>query len=60
MTALPSWMYKDPAEQALDAEAETCTGCMHVEYWRGADHCQSPKVKAVLAERRCEFYEEAK
>jgi hypothetical protein len=58
VTALPRRMYKDPAEQLLDAEAETCKGCVHVEHWRGADHCQSPKTKAVLAERRCENYEE--
>lgn len=60
MNALPRRMYKDPAEQLLEAEAESCKGCVHVEPWRGADHCQSPKVKAVLAERRCEFYEEVK
>jgi hypothetical protein len=59
VNALPRRMYKDPAQQLLDAEAETCKGCVHVENWRGADRCQSPKVKAVLAERRCEFYEEA-
>lgn len=60
MNALPRRMYKDPAEQLLEAEAESCKGCTHVEAWRGADHCQNPKIKAVLAERRCEFYEEVK
>lgn len=60
MSALPKWMYKDPAEQLLEAEAQTCKGCTHVEHWRGTGHCQSPSVKAVLAEARCEFYEEAK
>lgn len=59
MTALPRRMYKDPAEQLLEVEAETCKGCKHVEHWRGADHCGNPKVKTVLAERRCEHYEEA-
>lgn len=58
MTALPRRMYKDPAEQFLEAEGETCKGCVHVEHWRGADRCQNPKVKTVLAEKRCEHYEE--
>ena len=51
-------MYRDPQQQLLDAEAETCKGCVHVEQWRGADHCMNPKIKAVLAEQRCEFYKE--
>lgn len=59
MTALPRRMYRDPAEQLLEAEAETCKGCKHVEHWRDVDHCGNPKVKAVLAEKRCELYKES-
>jgi len=60
VNALPQRMYKDPVAQLLEAEERTCKGCVHVEAWRGADHCQNPKIKMVLAERRCEFYEERK
>lgn len=58
MTALPRRMYRDPAEQLLEREAETCKGCAYIERWRGVDHCINPKVKAVLAEQRCEHYQE--
>lgn len=55
-------MYKDPAEQLVDAQAgiETCQGCVYAEHWRGADRCQNPKVKSLLAERRCDVFREAK
>lgn len=59
MSALPRRMYSDPEFQLLEAEAETCKGCVHVDHRRGADHCDNPKVKAVLAEKRCEHYEES-
>lgn len=51
-------MYSNPEYQLLEAEAETCKGCKYVEQWRGADHCQNPNIKAVLAEKRCELYKE--
>lgn len=61
MTALPRRMYKDPAQQLLDAEAETCKGCAHREVQSNArEYCGNPQVKQLLADKRCEFYEESK
>jgi DNA-directed RNA polymerase subunit M/transcription elongation factor TFIIS len=61
VTALPRRMYKDPAEQLLDAESETCKGCSHreVSYAGAREYCGNPQVKQLLADKRCEFYEEA-
>ena len=60
MTTLPRRMYRDPAEQLLDAEAETCKGCVHREISiSGAiKYCDNPNVKQLLADRRCDEYKE--
>lgn len=59
MTALPRRMYRDPAEQLLDAEAETCKGCIHREVHAGArEYCGNTATKQLLADKRCEEYEE--
>lgn len=58
MTALPRRMYRDPQEQLLEREAETCRGCKHRQPWKGADYCENPLTKHLLAEQRCEKYEE--
>jgi hypothetical protein len=58
MTALPHRMYRDPQEQLLEAEAETCKGCR----WRTPDgdvtRCRNPRAAQVLADKRCDEYEE--
>jgi len=59
VTALPRRMYRDPAEQLLDAEAETCKGCMHREVQANArEYCGNPLVKQLLADKRCDEYED--
>lgn len=60
MTALPRRMYRDPAEQLLEAEAETCKGCVHREVSHGGarEYCGNPDVKQLLADQRCDEYEE--
>lgn len=59
MNALPRRMYKDPAEQLLEAEAETCKGCEHRQVDRtGAARCKNLARREVLAEKRCDEYEE--
>lgn len=60
MTALPRRMYRDPALQLLDAEAETCKGCIHREVQAGArEYCGNPATKQLLADKRCDEYEDA-
>lgn len=53
-------MYRDPAEQLLDAEARTCKGCVHREVSHGGarEYCGNPDVKQLLADQRCDEYEE--
>lgn len=51
-------MYKDPAEQLLDAEAATCKGCKSHWIKNGQAYCDNPQVKQLLADKRCEEYEE--
>jgi hypothetical protein len=52
-------MYRDPAEQLLDAEAETCKGCMFRKTGSdGVARCANPGMRTVLAEERCDEYEE--
>lgn len=62
MTALPRRMYSNPEYQLLEAEAEaeTCKGCKHREVsGNGArEYCGNPKVKQLLADKRCDEYEE--
>lgn len=57
---LPRCMFKDPAQQLLDAEALTYKGCAHreVSYNGAREYCGNPQVKQLLADKRCEFYEE--
>lgn len=65
MTALPRRMYRDPAEQLLEAEAETCKGCKHarVSAWDQGypppiPRCNNPRSAQILADKRCEEYDE--
>jgi len=56
---LPRRMYKDPAQQLLDAEAETCKGCVHRRIdGEGVARCKNPGQRAVLADKRCDEYQE--
>lgn len=58
MTALPRRQYRDPLEQMIEAEEEGCKGCR----WRTPDgditRCRNPLVPNLLAERRCDDYED--
>lgn len=59
MTALPRRMYRDPAEQLLEAEAATCKGCRSRKVDReGIARCSNPRRHEVLADKRCDEYEE--
>ena len=60
MTTLPQRRYADPLDVLLDAEAETCKGCMHreVSYAGARECCGNPAVKQLLADKRCDEYEE--
>ena len=60
MTVLPRGMYRDPAEVLLEAEAQSCKGCAYAEVWRDVLHCMNPNIKAVLAEHRCDEYQEGR
>jgi hypothetical protein len=52
-------MYKDPAQQLLEAEAETCKGCRSRRVDReGIARCKNPGRHEVLADKRCDEYEE--
>jgi hypothetical protein len=59
VTALPRRMYRDPAEQLLEAEAQTCKGC---EFRRvdqaGIARCKNAARRELLADKRCDEYEE--
>ena len=55
MTALPRRMYRNPEEQLLEAEAETCKGCRYRTVDRdGTARCKNPRQQQVLADKRCD------
>lgn len=56
--ALPHRYYIDPMQHALENEAETCIGCVHMQVVKGVERCQNPDVKTILALKRCADYEE--
>jgi hypothetical protein len=59
MTALPRRQYRDPLEQLLEAEEETCKGCRYRTVDRdGIARCKNPRQVQVLADKRCKEYEE--
>lgn len=59
MTTLPQKRFGDPLDVLLKAEAETCKGCIYREVWLYAKpSCGNPEVKQVLADKRCDEYEE--
>lgn len=61
MSTLPQRRFGDPLDVLLKAEAETCKGCRHreVSYAGAREYCGNPAVKQLLADKRCEKYEEA-
>jgi hypothetical protein len=59
VTALPRRQYRDPLDQLLEAEAETCKGCRFRTPERdGTARCRNPRVDQVLADKRCDEYQE--
>lgn len=60
MSTLPQKRFGDPLEVLLKAEAETCKGCVHreVSYNSAREYCGNPLVKQLLADKRCDEYEE--
>lgn len=59
MTTLPERKYGDPLNVLLKDEAESCKGCRYRTVDRdGTARCRSPRVDQVLADQRCDEYEE--
>lgn len=59
MTTLPQRRFGDPLNVLLKDEAETCKGCIHREVQASArEYCGNPLVKQLLADKRCDEYEE--
>jgi hypothetical protein len=59
MTALPRRMYRNPEEQLLEAEAETCKGCRYRTVDRdGTARCKNPRQVQIVADKRCNEYED--
>ncbi len=58
--ALPRRMYRNPEDQLLAAEAETCKGCRYREPPRDSakERCVSLERRSPVAGVRCEYYEE--
>lgn len=56
---LPKRQYGDPLEVLLKAEEETCKGCrFRTPHPDGIPRCRNPRVLQVLADKRCDKYEE--
>jgi hypothetical protein len=59
VTALPERKYGDPLNVLLRDEEETCKGCRYRTVDRdGTARCKNPRQVQVLADRRCDEYEE--
>lgn len=59
MTALPERQYRDPLDVLLRDEEETCKGCRYRTVDRDATaRCNNPRVQQVLADKRCDEYQE--
>lgn len=59
MTALPRRQYRDPLDQLIEAEAETCKGCRFRTVDRdGTARCKNPRQVQIVADKRCIEYEE--
>lgn len=58
MNVLPQRTYRDPLEQLLQAEEETCKGCRWRRILEGALQCTNPRIATPLRVLRCNEYEE--
>lgn len=59
MTTLPERKYGDPLHVLLKDEAETCKGCRYrTPDGTGNARCANPRQVQVLADKRCDEYEE--
>lgn len=57
---IPQRRFGDPLQVLLRAEEETCKGCIHREVQPNArEYCGNPATKQLLADKRCDEYEEA-
>ena len=57
---LPRHKYRDPLEVLLRAEEESCKGCGYRDVPSNSTkaHCKNPASGTLLAEKRCDDYEE--
>lgn len=55
---IPQRRFGDPLQVLLREEAETCRGCRYAKDDGEVVRCQNPRVLDVLAEKRCDQYEE--
>jgi hypothetical protein len=55
---LPQRRFGDPLQVLLRAEAETCKGCVHTFTKNDNDYCGNALVRQLLADKRCDEYEE--
>jgi hypothetical protein len=56
---LPQKLFGDPLDVLIRVEEETCRGCRFRTVDRdGNAHCRNPRVDQVLAEQRCDEYQE--
>jgi hypothetical protein len=59
MTTLPKRQYGDPLEVLIRIEEETCKGCRFRTVDRdGTARCKNPFRRQVLADLRCDDYED--
>ena len=62
MTALPSFMYGNPADILDRIRGGSCEGCIHRFFIGSAPVCAHPqsKVKPGATLRRCQFFTKGK
>ena len=59
MTVLPERKYGDPLNVLLRDEEESCKGCrFRTPHADGNPRCRNPRRPQVLADKRCDDYEE--
>ena len=58
MSVLPQRTYRDPLEQLLEAEEETCKGCRWRKVVDGTLQCTNQRTANPLRQVRCKHYEE--
>jgi hypothetical protein len=58
VNVLPQRTYRDPLEQVLEAEEESCKGCRWRRMVDGALQCTNQRIRDPLRQDRCKHYEE--